>query len=109
MTYSSCWQELLKQPPGGATLTFCKDFPMCIPQVMWEEAPLDQFIHTFLIRHPSKSLASMLREVRRESNTSWSGFDPDEAGYTELESVYTYITQRLQQPSIILDSDEVAA
>jgi hypothetical protein len=62
-SYDAAWARVMT-PDRAARLVVCKDFPMCLPRHRWAAAPLGELQHVFLIRHPRKTLASMLREAR---------------------------------------------
>lgn len=115
-TFDSCFKKLLKPRDSGLrdgdykererNLVYCKDFPMCLPRDQWGEAPLDQLEHSFIIRHPAKTLPSMYREVQNEKNSQWQKFDPAEAGYEELLDMYKHVTEDLGKDTVVIDTDD---
>jgi len=107
--YSEQWKKVMATPTDGESLIFTKDFPLCVPQELWPQAPLHELIHVFIIRHPKKCFASMMAQVENEDNAQWTGFDPAEAGYVEVHQMYEYVTASLGHDVLILDSDEFAA
>ena len=61
----------------------------------------------FLTRHPRKCFQSMIAQVENTENPDWSHWDPNEAGYVELEQFYDLVTAKHGKTTVI-DSDEFA-
>ena len=65
------------------------------------------YVHTFLIRHPALSVASLYKLSIDKDRTGWDWFNPDEAGFKELYQLFTHITQDLGQKAIVVDSEDL--
>lgn len=63
--------------------------------------------HTFIIRHPSKTVPSLYRGTFACENYEQElAFDPGEVGFVELLDVYNY-AKELGQTPIVIDSDDL--
>jgi len=76
LTLESVTEKLLEL--AASESVFIKDFPHYIDH-MWSDELLSRFNHSFLIRHPAKTITSMYNK--------WPDFHPKEVGFTEQEAV----------------------
>jgi hypothetical protein len=97
-TYASTWQEILDARRDGRV--FSKEFPNYIMHLADGEF-LDHFQHTFLIRDPAKSLASMYNQ--------WDEFTMDESSYADLEAMFDLVVDRYGEIPPVIDSDDLLA
>jgi hypothetical protein len=95
-TYATTWQEIQDARKEGRV--FSKDFPNYIMHMADGEF-LDHIQHTFLIRDPAKSLASMY--------THWDEFTMDEASYEDLHRMFDLVVDRYGEISPVVDSDDL--
>eukprot|EP00445_Apocalathium_hangoei_P086396 CAMPEP_0204200998 /NCGR_PEP_ID=MMETSP0361-20130328/67139_1 /ASSEMBLY_ACC=CAM_ASM_000343 /TAXON_ID=268821 /ORGANISM="Scrippsiella Hangoei, Strain SHTV-5" /LENGTH=319 /DNA_ID=CAMNT_0051163543 /DNA_START=60 /DNA_END=1019 /DNA_ORIENTATION=+ len=65
--------------------------------------------HTFLIRHPIKSVPSLYRGSMDTETTGWDYFDRGEVGYKELHQIFEVATKELGQKAVVVDADELLA
>ena len=72
LTLESTWAELQAAAEQGAV--FIKDFPHHIDH-MWDDAMLERFTHSFLIRDPAKTVTSLIGRwpARRKRRCIHSG------------------------------------
>jgi hypothetical protein len=77
---------------------FIKDFPHYIDH-MWSDELLDNFTHSFLIRHPAKTITSMYDK--------WPDFHPKEVGFREQRELFDKLLQQTGTPAPIIDSDDL--
>lgn len=95
-TYASTWQDIREARKEGRV--FSKDFPNYIMHMADGEF-LDHFQHTFLIRDPAKSLASMYNQ--------WEEFTTDEASYEDLHTMFDMVVARYGETPPVIDSDDL--
>jgi len=77
---------------------FIKDFPHYIAH-MWDDELLSMFTHTFLIRHPAKTIPSMYDK--------WRDFDEAEVGFPEQRALFDRIAEAHGAPPPVFDSDDL--
>jgi hypothetical protein len=77
---------------------FIKDFPHYVAH-MWDDAFLDLFIHSFLIRDPAKTITSMYDK--------WPDFHEAEVGFPEQRALFDRIAERDGIPPPVIDSDDL--
>jgi len=75
---------------------------------------LRQMDHAFLIRTPKQAVPSYYRCCNGDSaskETSFTYYDPNEAGYIELKQLYVYLTKLFgsSRPLSIVDSDDLTS
>ncbi len=86
------------QAEARAGLVFSKDFPHYITHMLDDEF-LDLFNHSFLIRHPAKTITSMF--------SKWPDFHADEVGFREQRALFDLICDRDGMAPPVLDSDDL--
>ncbi|MEM7209926.1 MAG: sulfotransferase family protein [Pseudomonadota bacterium] len=79
---------------------FIKDFAYSIIHLA-DEAFLDAFTHTFLIRDPKKMITSM--------HARWPDLALSEIGYDDLHTLFNRISDREGMAPAVIDSDELLA
>ena len=62
------------------------------------EGLLSHLTNTFIIRNPEETLLSHFKKFSR--------FTFEQAGYTALQEMHEFVTQKLKQPSIIVDGND---
>ncbi|MEM6620906.1 MAG: sulfotransferase family protein [Pseudomonadota bacterium] len=77
---------------------FIKDFPHYITTLA-DDAFLDLFTHSFLIRDPAKTISSMYDK--------WPDFDEREVGFAEQRALFDQIADRVGAPPPVIDSDDL--
>ena len=98
LTLDGVWAK--QREAVGHGPVFSKDFPHYVAH-MWTEERLDLFRHTFLIRDPAKTLASLYRH--------WPDFHPGEVGAVEQRELFDRIADRDGAAPPVLDSDDLLA
>lgn len=96
LSFSSVWQQLRSAAQDGPV--FSKDFPHYISH-LWDDAFLDRFGHSFLIRDPAKVVMSLYR--------NWPGFLPEETGFREQRALFDRLCDRDGSPPAVIDSDDL--
>ncbi len=96
LSFASVWRDLQAAAETGPV--FIKDFPHHIKH-MWDDAFLDRFMHSFLIRDPAKVLTSMFKH--------WENFDLVETGFVEQRELFDRIAQRDGAVPPVIDSDDL--
>lgn len=96
-SYASTYKDILDARTPDKRV-FIKDFPNYI-NWMADDAFLDAFQHTFLIRHPRKALASMYH--------NWDEFTMDEAGFEDLRVMFDAVVDRYGEIPPVIDSDDL--
>ncbi|MDD9883836.1 MAG: sulfotransferase family protein [Gammaproteobacteria bacterium] len=79
---------------------FIKDFPHYIAH-LWSDELLAMFTHTFLIRHPAKTIPSMYDK--------WRDFHETEVGFPEQRALFDRIAAAAGAPPPVFDSDDLLA
>jgi len=77
---------------------FIKDFPHYIDH-MWTDELLSLFNHSFLIRHPAKTITSMFNK--------WPDFHPKEVGFKEQRALFDKLQQSTGNTPPVIDSDDL--
>lgn len=95
-SYKSTWNEILATRGRGRV--FSKDFPNYIMHMVDGEF-LDHFQHTFLIRDPAKTLASLYNH--------WNEFTVEEAGYADLHRMFDLVVDRYGVIPPLIDADDL--
>lgn len=95
-TYASTWKEVLRTRDRGAV--FSKDMATHVSHML-EGDFLDHFKHTFLIRDPAQSLASMYKQ--------WTRFTTEEAGFEDLRRLFDLVVERYGVTPPVIDADDL--
>lgn len=98
LTLESVTESLLEKAANENL--FIKDFPHYVDH-LWTNELLSVFNHSFLIRHPAKTITSMF--------SKWPDFHPKETGFPEQRALYDRLCQLEAVPPPILDSDDLLA
>ena len=100
---------LLTKEYDGVELLFSKDMAYVVENQheMFLEEDLRDFQHTFLIRNPRKTLPSLYRASINKDLTGWDGFDPDEAGFSQLQKLYDFVKENLDENPVVVDADDL--
>lgn len=96
LTLDSVTETLRRTATEGPV--FIKDFPHYVTTIQ-DDAFLAMFRHSFLIRHPAKTLASILAH--------WPDVHPGELGFAEQRALFDRLTQRDGAPPPVIDSDDL--
>ena len=77
---------------------------------MFLEDGFKDFTHTFLIRHPQRTILSLYKGCTTNSDaTGWTYFDPKEVGFFELRDLYSFVQQHLHISPVVIDADDLLA
>lgn len=98
LTYESVRQKL--QDASEAGPVFIKDFPHYITG-FWTDEFLANFTHSFLIRHPAKTVTSMFKH--------WPDFVVAETAFAEQRELFDRLTETHGAPPPVIDSDDLLA
>lgn len=98
LTFESVHQMLLAQMQTGAV--FIKEFAYSVSHLA-DDAFLDHFRHTFLIRDPEKVITSM--------HARWPDITLGELGFEDLHTLFKRVSDRDGAPPPVIDSDELVA
>ncbi|XP_070581528.1 uncharacterized protein [Ptychodera flava] len=96
--------KTLESDCPGKDVMICKDMAYCLDG-KYGRLPKD-YIHTFLIRDPRRSIASLCK--------TYIAFDaplelmPSSGGVKQLYDLHNYVTDTLKQKSIIIDAGDLA-
>lgn len=99
----------LLRPLGQGKRLFIKDMAYALDRDRLPPGFLSRFQHTFLIRHPRLAVQSLYRMSVNTAQTGWDHFDPDEAGYTQLDALVRWVTEDLGQPVTVVDASTLVA
>lgn len=102
LTMDSVTAKLKALATTGADTVFIKEFPHYIAH-MWSDELLAMFTHTFLIRHPGKTIPSMYDK--------WPDFHESEVGFPEQRALFDRIAAGNDNhgPPPVIDSDDLLA
>ena len=98
LTLDSVTEELLSV--SRVEPVFIKDFPHYLDH-MWTDELLNNFTHSFLIRHPAKTITSMY--------SKWPDFHPKEVGFKEQRALFDRLSQASGTAPPVIDSDDLLA
>ncbi len=98
LTLESVTEKLLDL--ATAESVFIKDFPHYISH-LWTNELLSHFNHSFLIRHPAKTITSMFDK--------WPDFHPREVGFKEQRELFDKLWKSSGEPPPVIDSDDLLA
>ena len=71
------------------------------------DSPLRSFQHTFILRSPAKSVASLYKGTIDKDDTRFDSFDPKFAGLKELYDLYNFVTDNLDGAPVVFDADNL--
>ena len=77
---------------------FIKEFPHYVETIR-TDAFLDRFVHSFLIRDPAKTVASIVKH--------WPDVHPKELGFREQRALFERLAERDGTPPPVIDSDDL--
>jgi len=98
LTLDTVTDTLLKK--ARTESVFIKDFPHYIDH-MWTDELLENFNHSFLIRHPAKTITSMFNK--------WPDFHPKEVGFEEQRALFDKLLKIHGTTAPVIDSDDLLA
>ena len=96
VSFGSVWTAL--QSEARTANVFVKDFAYSIMH-MADDAFLDRYTHSFLIRDPAKVLPSLYHH--------WPDFSADEAGFAPLRQMFDRICERDGRAPPVIASDDL--
>ncbi len=102
LTYESVWAAVQEAAASGPVFT--KDFPHYLVYPIANfggDAFLHRFNHSFLIRHPAKTVMSMFKH--------WPDFHDTEVGLIEQRELFDRLTELYRSPPPVIDSDDLLA
>lgn len=100
---------MLQKDYDGIDLVISKDMAYYVEDcndILLDEGLAD-IQHTFLVRNPKKAINSLYKASTNPKLTGWSYFDPKEAGFVQLFSLYNFVRQNLDPSPVIIDADEL--
>ena len=68
---------------------------------------LRPFQHTFILRSPAKSVASLYKGSVDKNDTRFDSFDPKFAGVKQLYDLYNFVTNNLDGMPVVFDADNL--
>lgn len=93
---------------AGCEAIFSKDMAYYLTNNLESVEVLPKnYVHTFMIRDPRKSIKSLYKMSMNKDLTGWDSFDATEAGYAELYKLYQLVVNELGQEAIIVDADDL--
>ncbi|MCP4223767.1 MAG: sulfotransferase family protein [Actinomycetia bacterium] len=98
LTYESAWRDL--QAAADAGPVFIKEFPLYLER-LWTDEFLSHFTHSFLIRHPAKTVTSMFKH--------WPDFISKETGFVEQRQLFDRLADPTGVAPPVVDSDDLLA
>ncbi len=98
LTYDKVWTDLAAT--AETQRVFIKDFPHYITS-FWTDEFLANFTHSFLIRHPAKTVTSMFKH--------WPDFHVAETAFAEQRELFDRLTDLHGKPPPVIDSEDVLA
>lgn len=107
-SYGAVAAHLLR-PLGPGKRLFVKDMAYAFDEDRGPADFLARFQHTFLIRDPRRAVPSLYKMSLDTARTGWDHFDPEEAGYSQLDALARRVEARFQQPLIVVDADTLLA
>ncbi|XP_070581532.1 uncharacterized protein [Ptychodera flava] len=96
--------ETLEADYPESDVILCKDLACCLKND-YDRLPKG-YVHTFLIRDPRRSISSLCK-IHRQLNTPAHMFAPT-GGVKQLYDLHNYVTNTLNQKSIIIDAGDLA-
>ena len=102
-------KALLTKEYDGKDFLFSKDMAYAIEnhfEILLDK-DLKDFQHTFLLRNPRKTVPSLYKASVNKSLTGWESFDPHEAGFSQLQDLYDFVKENLDENPVIVDADDL--
>ena len=96
LTYESAWATVRAEATEGPV--FIKDFPHYLDR-LWGDEFFSHFEHSFLIRHPAKTVTSMYRH--------WPDFHVKETGFVEQRRLFDHLVGSSGTVPPVIDSDDL--
>ena len=107
-TYEEVSKDLLTEHQGN-DFVFSKDMAYYMNgnfDILRQEG-LDDYKHTFLIRHPKKTIKSLYRASTNPKKTGWDYFDPNEVGFRQMLDLQDFLVDELKSKPVIIDADDL--
>jgi len=105
-------KDRLEQPYPDNDVVFVKSHPFTMPpKTHWQYIP-EGFVHTFIIRHPAKTIRSLYKVfVDNAHNPDFKYFDnvSEDIGVRELYEMFKLVTDTFGQSPIVVDYDDLLA
>ena len=98
-TFEAIWNEIQGASASKEQPCFVKELAFHLCTTSLRNEIMEKSTHTFLIRHPSKALASMHKKL--------PDFDWTEAGYEALFNIFEASLQYQSGPPIVIDADDL--
>ncbi|XP_074640879.1 uncharacterized protein LOC141898717 [Tubulanus polymorphus] len=101
-------KDICEQPESDCKAVFVKDMAYYLASRLntTEFVPAG-YTHTFLIRHPRKTIRSLYKMSLDSTLTGWTYFDPSEVGFEELCQMYDLVKDKLGQEPMVIDADDL--
>ena len=99
LTFASVWDDLQSRAAGSEPV-FIKEFPHYVEHLC-DDAFLDHFIHSFLIRDPARTLPSMYDK--------WPDFALAETGFLEHRTLFDLLADRQGKAPPVIDAEDLVA
>lgn len=101
-------KAMCEEDSGDGKTVFVKDMAYYLVNRLNSTVLLpDNYIHTFIIRHPRKTIYSLYKMSLNKDLTGWDHFDSSEIGFVELIQMFELVTKHLKQDAIIVDADDL--
>lgn len=101
---------LTKQYDDGLDLIFSKDMAYAIEnhfEMLMEDEGLREYQHTFLMRDPRKTIPSLYKASVDKQLTGWETFDPHEAGFKQLQNLFDFVKENLDEKPVVIDAGDL--
>lgn len=88
---------------------FVKELPkdVGVPPYYFDDQKLPGFQHTFLLRHPEKTIQSLYRIYSKEFPETASIDFSDQAGFKQLYETYNFASKHSATPPIVIFADDL--
>lgn len=99
LTFASVWDDLRDRAAEDDPV-FIKEFPhQC--EHLWDDAFLDHFTHSFLIRDPALTLPSIYDK--------WPDFALSETGFAEQRTLFDRLAHQNGAPPPVIDAEDLVS
>lgn len=117
ITFSDVAELIWRAPPApGKSYIFSKNLayyfaPHMLPRMSQMLGDYSQVVHSFIIRHPAKAIASLYyKSCVDNEKTGYTHFDPAEAGFTAMAAILDHVERQPDAPPcVIIDADDLLA